>query len=63
MNPLQRLPPLNALRAFEAVARHSSFAGAARELHVTKAAVAQQVRALEQEMGQGSSNETAAGYA
>ena len=51
MNPLHRLPPLNALRAFEAVARHSSFARAAEELHVTKAAVAQQVRALEQEIG------------
>jgi LysR family glycine cleavage system transcriptional activator len=45
------MPPLNALRAFEAVARHSSFARAAHELHVTKAAVAQQVRALEQEIG------------
>jgi LysR family glycine cleavage system transcriptional activator len=51
MNPLHRLPPLNALRAFEAVARHSSFARAAEELHVTKAAVAQQVRALEQDVG------------
>jgi LysR family transcriptional regulator, glycine cleavage system transcriptional activator len=51
MNPLHRLPPLNALRAFEAVARHASFARAAAELHVTKAAVAQQVRALEQDLG------------
>jgi LysR family transcriptional regulator, glycine cleavage system transcriptional activator len=51
MSPLQRLPPLNALRAFEAVARHSSFARAAQELHVTKAAVAQQVRALEEDIG------------
>jgi LysR family glycine cleavage system transcriptional activator len=51
MHPLHRLPPLNALRAFEAVARHSSFARAAEELHVTKAAVAQQVRALEEEIG------------
>ncbi|HXE26076.1 MAG TPA: LysR family transcriptional regulator, partial [Roseiarcus sp.] len=51
MNPLHRLPPLNALRAFEAVARHSSFARAAEELHVTKAAVAQQVRALEENIG------------
>ena len=51
MNPLHRLPPLNALRAFEAVARHASFARAAEELHVTKAAVAQQVRALEEEIG------------
>ena len=49
MNLLNRLPPLNALRAFEVVARHLSFARAAEELHVTKAAVAQQVRALEQD--------------
>src|SRR6516165_491847 len=51
MNLLHRLPPLNALRAFEVVARHLSFARAAQELHVTKAAVAQQVRALEEEIG------------
>jgi LysR family glycine cleavage system transcriptional activator len=46
-----RLPSLNALRAFEAVARHLSFSKAADELHVTKAAVAQQVRQLEDEIG------------
>ena len=46
-----RLPSLNALRAFEAVAQHLSFAKAAEELHVTKAAVAQQVRLLEAEIG------------
>lgn len=46
-----RLPSLNALRAFEAVSRHLSFARAADELHVTKAAVAQQVRLLESEIG------------
>ena len=51
MKPTDRLPPLSALRAFEAVARKLSFARAAEELHVTKAAVAQQVRALEQEIG------------
>ena len=51
MSPFHRLPPLNALRAFEAVARHLSFARAAEELHVTKAAVAQQVRALEEDLG------------
>jgi LysR family glycine cleavage system transcriptional activator len=39
------------LRAFEAVARHLSFARAAEELFVTKAAVAQQVRLLEDEIG------------
>ena len=46
-----RLPSLNALRAFEAVARKLSFARAAEELCVTKAAVAQQVRQLEEEIG------------
>jgi LysR family glycine cleavage system transcriptional activator len=40
------LPPLNALRAFEAAARHLSFKLAAHELHVTPAAVGQQVKAL-----------------
>jgi LysR family glycine cleavage system transcriptional activator len=51
MKALTRLPSLNALRAFEAVARHLSFARAAEELFVTKAAVAQQVRQLEEEIG------------
>jgi LysR family glycine cleavage system transcriptional activator len=51
MKPTDRLPPLTALRAFEVVARRLSFARAAEDLHVTKAAVAQQVRALEQEIG------------
>jgi len=37
------LPPLNALRAFEAAARHLSFKQAAQELHVTAGAVSQQV--------------------
>jgi DNA-binding transcriptional LysR family regulator len=37
------LPPLNALRAFEAAARHLSFKLAAHELHVTPAAVGQLV--------------------
>ena len=41
---LKRLPPLNALRAFLAAARHGSFAKAAHELHVTPAAVSQQVQ-------------------
>ncbi len=51
MGSSDRLPPLNAMRAFETVARKLSFARAAEELHVTKAAVAQQVRLLEQEIG------------
>ena len=48
--PLRRLPPLNALRAFEAAARHSSFKLAADELAVTPAAVSQQIRMLEAEL-------------
>ncbi|MEO0370013.1 MAG: transcriptional regulator GcvA [Pseudomonadota bacterium] len=43
--------PLNALRAFEAAARHMSFKAAAQELHVTPAAVSQQVKALEAQLG------------
>ncbi len=45
------LPPLNALRAFEAAARTGGFARAAQELNVTPAAVSQQVRQLEQYLG------------
>jgi LysR family glycine cleavage system transcriptional activator len=41
------LPPLNALRAFEATARHLSFSKAAEELHVTPAALSHQIRGLE----------------
>ncbi len=44
----RHLPPLNALRAFEAAARHLSFTKAAAELHVTQAAVSHQVKALEE---------------
>jgi LysR family glycine cleavage system transcriptional activator len=47
----RRLPPLNALRAFEAAARHLSFTKAAAELHVTQAAISHQVRALEDHLG------------
>lgn len=46
-----RLPPLNALRAFEAAARLGSFAKAAEELHVTAAAVSHQVKQLEDSLG------------
>jgi len=45
------LPPLNALRAFEAIARHLSFAKAADELHVTPAALSHQIRAFEEQLG------------
>lgn len=47
----RRLPPLNALRAFEAAARHRSFTRAAGELHVTQAAISHQVRQLEDWLG------------
>lgn len=47
----ERLPPLNALRAFEAAGRHLSFKKAAEELFVTPAAVSQQVKILEDYLG------------
>ena len=46
-----RLPPLNALRAFEAVARHKSFRKAAEELFVTPAALTHQIKSLESQLG------------
>lgn len=48
----RRLPPLNALRGFEAAARHLSFTKAADELHVTQGAVSRQIRDLETYLGQ-----------
>ena len=48
---LRSLPPLNALRAFEAAARHCSFSRASEELHVTPAAISHQVKALEARLG------------
>jgi len=47
-----RLPPLTALRAFEAAARHMSFARAADELNVTPAALSFQIKSLEEHLGQ-----------
>jgi LysR family transcriptional regulator, glycine cleavage system transcriptional activator len=47
----RRLPPLNALRAFEAAARYESFTRGAEELCVTQGAVSHQVKALEAELG------------
>lgn len=47
----RRLPPLNALRAFEAAGRHLSFTKAGEELHVTPAAISHQVKALEDYLG------------
>ena len=46
-----RLPPLNALRAFEAAARLESFSKAADELAVTPGAISQQIRSLEEHIG------------
>ncbi|MGH8517075.1 MAG: transcriptional regulator GcvA [Panacagrimonas sp.] len=46
-----RLPPLNALRAFEAAARHLSLRKAAAELHVTPAAISHQIKSLERALG------------
>lgn len=48
---MDRFPPLNALRAFVAAANHMSFATAARELHVTPAAVSHQIKGLEEHLG------------
>lgn len=45
------LPPLGALHAFEAAARHLSFKAAAEELHVTPGAVSQQIKLLEERLG------------
>src|SRR5947207_4865576 len=47
----RRLPPLNALKAFEAAARSESFTRAADELNVTQGAVSHQVKALEETLG------------
>ena len=51
MNPRQRLPALDLLKTFEAVARHLSFTKAAAELFVTQSAVSRQVRQLEEQLG------------
>lgn len=48
---MRRIPPLNAVRAFEAAARHESFTKAAEELCVTPPAVGQQVKLLEEWLG------------
>jgi LysR family transcriptional regulator, glycine cleavage system transcriptional activator len=45
------LPPLNAIRTFEAAARHGSFVEAAKDLHVTHWAIGKQIRLLEDWLG------------
>src|SRR4030088_1528031 len=47
----RQLPPLNALKAFEAAARSESFTREAEELFVTQGAVSHQVKALESTLG------------
>jgi LysR family glycine cleavage system transcriptional activator len=49
--PPRRLPPLNALRAFEMAARHMSFSVAASELNVTQSAISRQIKTLEDFLG------------
>ncbi|NMM03483.1 LysR family transcriptional regulator [Paraburkholderia sp. RP-4-7] len=48
---MKPIPPLTALRCFEAVARLGGVTPAARELHVTHSAVSQQIKVLEESMG------------
>ncbi|MCW8885325.1 MAG: transcriptional regulator GcvA [Motiliproteus sp.] len=48
---MSRLPPLKALRAFEAAGRHESLKKAAEELHVTTGAISQQIKLLEEHLG------------
>ncbi len=47
-----KLPPLNAVRAFEAAGRHQNFLLAAKELHVSSASVSRFVKLLEEDLGQ-----------
>lgn len=46
-----KLPPLNSFRAFEAVARHLSFAKAAEEMNLTPSALSYQIKTLEEQLG------------
>ncbi|MFO0664840.1 MAG: LysR substrate-binding domain-containing protein [Polyangiaceae bacterium] len=48
---MRALPNLTGLVAFEAVARHRSFSGAGRELHITQGAISHRIRSLEEELG------------
>ena len=49
---MSKLPHVTWLRAFESAARNSSFSGAADELNLTPAAVSQQIKLLEQHLGE-----------
>jgi len=51
MDKYTKLPPLNALRGFEAVARHMNFSAAADELQITSSAMSQQIKNLENFLG------------
>ncbi len=48
---MERLPPLSAIRAFEAAGRHENFSRAADELGLTQAAVSYQIKQLEDRVG------------
>lgn len=48
---MSKLPPLSAIRVFEAAARHQNFTAAAQELAMTQAAVSYQVKLLEERLG------------
>ncbi len=48
---MTRLPPLNALKAFEGAARHGGFVGASEELHVSRGAISRHVKLLEDHLG------------
>lgn len=50
MKTIERLPPLNGLKIFEAVARHQSMVAAAAELHLTHSAVSRQIKQLERHL-------------
>lgn len=52
LHPTLSLPPLTAIRAFEAAARHRSFTAAGAELGMTQAAVSYQIKVLEDRVGQ-----------
>lgn len=47
----RRIPPLNPLRTFEAVARHENLTKASKELHVTQSAVSRQIALIEDYLG------------